>query len=157
LRDASPALVASVLSGTETRELAPKEALLQAGTQNDTLYVVVSGSLSVYLPGVDHPYIQLKEGECAGEISVLDGHPASVDVVANEPTVVLAIDRDALVRLLDGSDHVARNLLRILAGRVRTDDAAIGESNRQKGQLEQLATVDELTGLLTPDTRIDRQ
>ena len=78
---------------------------------------------------------------------MLDGQPVSADVVANEPTVVLCIERDQLWRLVDQSDEIARNLLRILAGRVRSDDAAIGESSRQKRRLEQLATVDELTGL----------
>jgi diguanylate cyclase (GGDEF)-like protein len=146
-RGASPALVSSVVSGSETRELGSGDVLLRVGSPNDDLFVVLSGSLSVYLPGVEHPYIRLGIGDCAGEISVLDGQSVSADVIANETTVVLSIDREQLWRLLDESDAVARNLLRILAGRVRSDDAVIGESSRQKRHLEQLATVDQLTGL----------
>jgi diguanylate cyclase (GGDEF)-like protein len=146
-RGASAALVSSVVSGSETRDLAAGDALLRVGSPNDDLFVVVSGSLSVYLPGVEQPLLSLAAGDCAGEISVLDGQSVSADVVANEQTVVLAIDREQLWRLLDESDAIARNLLRILAGRVRSDDAVIGESSRQKRHLEQLATVDQLTGL----------
>jgi diguanylate cyclase (GGDEF)-like protein len=159
-RGASPEAVSRVVSGSETRELVTGDVLLRVGAANDDLFVVLSGSLSVYLPGVEHPYLQLSVGDCAGEISVLDGHPASADVVANEPALVLSIDREQLWRLLDESDAVARNLLRILAGRVRSDDAVIGESSRQKRHLEQLATVDELTGLRNRrwlDDAFDRQ
>jgi diguanylate cyclase (GGDEF)-like protein len=42
---------------------------------------------------------------------------------------------------------VARNLLRILAGRVRHDDVALGESKRLQRQFEHIATIDGLTGL----------
>ena len=157
---APPALVSSVVSGSETRELGSGDVLLRVGSPNDDLFVVLSGSLSVYLPGVEQPYIRLGVGECAGEISVLDGQSVSGDVIAHEATVVLSIDREQLWRLLDESDAVARNLLRILAGRVRSDDAVIGESSRQKRHLEQLATVDQLTGLRNRrwlDEAFDRQ
>ena len=62
--------------------------------------------------------------------------------------------------LVDTSPAVARNLLRILSGRVRHDDAVLAESDRLQNQLEALATVDGLTGLhnrLWLDAAFERQ
>jgi diguanylate cyclase (GGDEF)-like protein len=120
---------------------------LRAGTENDVLYIVLSGQVSVRVPGVDEPHARLGAGECVGELSILDGQQVSADVVADAQTVVLALDRRRLWTLIDSSAEVARNLLGILAGRVRADDAALGESGREHRQLQRLVTVDSLTGL----------
>ncbi len=142
-----PDLVSVAVAGSETRALAPQELLLAAGADNDVLFIVLSGLLSVRVPGTDHPHIRLGVGECVGELSFLDGQQVSADVMAVEPSVVLAIDRERLWPLIESSGDVARNLLRLLAGRVRSDDAAMADSDRQKRHLESLATVDGLTGL----------
>jgi len=142
-----PQLVYAAVAGSETRELSRQEVLLRAGTRNDELYVVISGRLSVHVPGAEQPHVRLGAGECVGELSFLDGHDVSADVIADEPTLVLALDPDQLWPLIDSSAEVARNLLRILAGRVRGDVAALAESGRQQRQLEHVATVDGLTGL----------
>ena len=70
------------------------------------------------------------------------------------------ISRPQFWDLVDTSPAVARNLLRILAGRVRHDDAVLAESDRLQNQLEALATVDGLTGLrnrLWLDAAFERQ
>jgi diguanylate cyclase (GGDEF)-like protein len=146
-RGVPASLVSAALSGTRTRRLSATESLLRAGTANDVFYVVLSGQVSVRVPGVDRPHTRLGVGECVGELSVLDGQQVSVDVIADEPTLVLALDRERLWSLIDSSADLARNLLGILAGRVRADDAALGESGREQRHFERLATVDALTGL----------
>jgi diguanylate cyclase (GGDEF)-like protein len=146
-RNVPEQLVTTVLKGCQTRQLSATETLLRAGTENDVLYIIVSGQVSVRVPGVDEPHVHLGTGECVGELSILDGQQVSADVVADAPTLVLALDRERLWSLIDASADVARNLLGILAGRVRADDAALGESGREQRQLQRLVTVDSLTGL----------
>ncbi|MGE3179781.1 MAG: GGDEF domain-containing protein [Vicinamibacterales bacterium] len=140
-------LLASTVAGSETRDLQAGDRLLAAGDDNDVLYIVLSGTLSVHVPGTTRPHVQLGVGECVGELSLIDGLHVSADVVADEPTVVLALDREQLWTLMDACPVVARNLLRVLAGRVRHDDRALGESDRLQRQYEEAATVDPLTGL----------
>jgi diguanylate cyclase (GGDEF)-like protein len=146
-RNVPEQLVAAALTGCQTRQLSATETLLRAGTENDVLYIVVSGQVSVRVPGVDEPHVRLGAGECVGELSILDGQQVSANVVADAQTLVLALDRERLWSLIDSSAEVARNLLGILAGRVRTDDAALGESGREHRHLQRLVTVDSLTGL----------
>jgi diguanylate cyclase (GGDEF)-like protein len=146
-RGVSEAAVAKTISGSEIRELDPQEALLRLGAENDRLYVILSGRVSVHLPESDEPYVRLGPGDCVGELSVLDGQRVSADVIADQETAVIGIERELLWSLIDASPEAAQNLLRILAGRVRIADAAMGASSRHRRDLERLATVDELTGL----------
>jgi diguanylate cyclase (GGDEF)-like protein len=146
-RGVPPALVSAVAGGSEARLLAPRERLLVAGGQNDKLHVVLSGSISVLQPGSKQPHARLGSGECVGELSVLDDRTVAADVVADESTVILSFDRGQLWSLIDSSPDLARNLLRILAGRVKEDDVVPGESIRLKRYFERLATVDAVTGL----------
>jgi diguanylate cyclase (GGDEF)-like protein len=141
-------LVDAVVTSSRTRTLALDERLIEAGTSNRTLYLVVNGSLRVELTSADHPpHVRLGIGECVGELSVIDEEPTTADVLANEPTDVLAIDRDDVWALVDASSEVARNLLRILSGRMRHDDFVLSETARLKRHFERAATVDGLTGL----------
>ena len=140
-------IVSAVMSGSTVRALVPQEALLQVGQDNDTMYVLLSGCVRVQVPGADQPHLRLGPGECVGELSLIDGQRVSADVIADEPTAVLGFDRQQLWWLVDSSADFARNLFRILAGRVRYDDVALGEAKRLQSQFERVATVDGLTGL----------
>jgi diguanylate cyclase (GGDEF)-like protein len=86
-------------------------------------------------------------GECVGELSVIDQSRVSADVVALEPTVVVGVSRAHVFTLIESSPHAARNLLRILAQRVRHDNVALSESERLQLELEQIALIDVTTGL----------
>jgi diguanylate cyclase (GGDEF)-like protein len=146
-RGVPASLVAAVAATSEARLLAPKERLLTSGSRNSKLHVVISGAVDVLTDGSDGHVITLGPGECVGELSVLDGRSVSADVIAHESTVVLSFDREQIWVLIDSSAELARNLLRILAHRVRQADSALTESARLKRYFERLATVDGLTGL----------
>jgi diguanylate cyclase (GGDEF)-like protein len=142
------ALVAESLPATAPRrELAAGEHLLRAGDRNDQLFLVLAGSVDVRVAGADGPYIRLGSGECVAELSVLDRLDVTADVVASEPTIVLGIDHDTLWSMVDAHAGLARNLLRILAGRVRHDDAAFARSMQAQRAYERMANVDGLTGV----------
>lgn len=140
-------LVQAMVSGCETRELTTGEHLLTAGDANEVLYVVLDGSLSVRLPETEQPIVPVGPGECVGELSLLDGCRVSADVVAGAPTTVMAIEREQLWVLMEQAPVIARNMLRLLAGRVRNDNRLLQDAERKQSQYEKAATVDALTGL----------
>lgn len=129
------------------RQLAPGHRLLDAGAANRALFIVVDGGVDVLLPGTDAPHVHLGPGECVGELSLIDGKPVSADVVAAVPTTVLELSEDHVWALIDSSAVFARNLLRILAGRVRHDHTVLAESSGARRHFERLSLVDSLTGL----------
>lgn len=121
--------------------------LLTAGQPNDQLFLILDGSLDVHLPGGDGPHVRLSPGECAGELSLIDGQPASADVVAVTEALVLSIPHRDVWAVIDANAEFARNLLRLLAGRVRNDDVVLREMGDRRKHYERLSFIDGLTGL----------
>jgi len=130
------------------RELAAGEKLLQPEVENRHLYMILSGELSVHLVGqATLEHTSLVAGECTGEISLVDGKNPSALVVAAKPTRVLVVPHDTVWSMVDQSHDVARNLLSIIAGRMRNDNSALITSHNKRAQYEHQATVDALTGV----------
>jgi diguanylate cyclase (GGDEF)-like protein len=151
-------MVEALLSSGVTQEFQPGQRLLVTGEENTNLYLIASGAVAVHV--ASRPYLRLGPGECVGEMSVIDQSRVSADVVAVEPTVVVSVSQTHLMTLIDSSAEAARNLLRILASRVRHGNIVLAESDRIQLELEQIAMVDAITGLRNRrwlDTVLQRQ
>lgn len=129
-------------------EVARGVRLLEPGNNNDRLYMVLSGELRVYPGGeeiLDHA--SLLPGDCAGEMSLIDGSGVSALVIAAQDCQLMVIPHDVLWELVERSHGVARNLLSILAGRVRSNNLALVQHNIRSLEFEQASSVDALTNL----------
>lgn len=141
------AAVEYMLERCELREVVAGETLLQPEVANRHLYLILAGELSVQLVGQGMlQHAALVAGECTGEISLVDGHNPSARVVVAKPGRVLAVPHDTVWSLVDQSHEVARNLLSIIAGRMRRDNSELIKSHNKRAQYERQATVDALTG-----------
>ncbi len=114
-------VVESVLERFAARELGAGEVLLSPGQENHYLFMLLSGRLQVHLDAARSRLgFPIEPGECIGEMSIIDGKPTSAYVVAEEPSTVLAVHGDVFWNELAPIPGVARNLLRLLAERMRT-------------------------------------
>lgn len=121
-------------------ELESSEILLSPFNRNQHLYLLLEGELKVYLGSLDNqPVSTLHPGDCAGEISFIDNDCPSAYVVATQPSLVLRLHRESLIKLFDRSPELMQNLLELLCDRVRKGNRIILDS-------EQNANVDILTG-----------
>ncbi|MEK1906135.1 MAG: GGDEF domain-containing protein [Pseudomonas sp.] len=121
-------------------ELESGEVLLSPFNRNQYLYLLLEGELKVYLGSLENqPVSTLLSGECAGEISFIDNDHPSAYVVASQPSLVLRLHRESLVKLFNQSPQLMQNLLELLCDRVRQGNRIILDS-------EQNANVDTLTG-----------
>jgi diguanylate cyclase (GGDEF)-like protein len=137
-----------MLERCKLRDLEIGEKLLQPEVANSFLYLILEGELSVHLIGQSTlEHVTMVAGECAGEISLVDGKKPSALVVASRPTRVLAVPHDTVWSLVDQSHEVARNLLTIIAARMRNDNSALITSHSKRKQYEHQAMVDALTGV----------
>ncbi|HLY95726.1 MAG: diguanylate cyclase [Sideroxydans sp.] len=137
-----------MLEHSKVRDLAAGEKLLQPDVANHHLFLILEGELRVQLVGKETlERLSLGAGECTGEISLVDGKNPSALVVANKPTRVLAVPHDTMWSMVDQSHAIARNLLSIIAGRMRSDNSALITSHLKRAQYERQATVDALTGV----------
>ena len=121
-------------------DLEAGEVLLSPFNRNQHLYLVIKGSLRVYLGSLDNQAVSsLEVGDCAGEISFIDNDHPSAYVVAEQPSTVLRLHRESLIDLFQQSPQMMQNLLELLCKRVRQGNRLILDS-------EQNANIDTLTG-----------
>jgi CRP/FNR family transcriptional regulator, cyclic AMP receptor protein len=75
-------------------ELKIGEKLIQKGNFIDSLYILLSGQLTVCADNSD--VVTLGAGEVVGEMSFLESRPPSVSVVARKSAVVYKISREII-------------------------------------------------------------
>jgi CRP-like cAMP-binding protein len=72
-------------------------AIVHEGVRPNAIFVVIRGGFSVGVEALaDEPLAKLGAGELIGEISFLEGSPASATIVADEESTVLTVDNWAL-------------------------------------------------------------
>ncbi len=129
-------------------EISSGDILLSPDTENQHIYLLLSGLLRVHLGGTDsEPINYVHPGECVGEISIIDRLEPSAYVVAETDTRVWAIPHETFWRMVDASHTVAKNLLYILARRLRQGHGVICNHRELQKQLQQDAMIDGLTGV----------
>ncbi|MGV7208862.1 GGDEF domain-containing protein [Oxalobacteraceae bacterium A2-2] len=115
------------------------------------LYILLSGALSVATDtrtGMsDGTVSKVLPGESVGEQSVLDEEANLSSITALAPSELLVIEAELVWRLIDESDVLARNLLRLLSFRIRAANAQLRRRQKLGEFYRQLSMVDGLTGL----------
>ena len=130
----------------------PAGASVAGAGSRPHLYVLLSGALSGASADAggstpEGAAIKFLPGECVGELSVLDEDSGATRVLALQDSEVLAIDADKLWQLIDKSNGVARNLLRLLSFRVRAANAQLRRRQKLGEFYRQLSMIDGLTSL----------
>ena len=118
--------ILDLLQDCPIKEFTEGDVLIQAGQSNDFLYLILSGRLRIHLKDLTlAPIVMLEPGEVVGEMSVFDRQPASAYVVAQEDSRLLVLDRATIWSLIEIYPIVARNLLFVLAQRLRSGNALV--------------------------------
>jgi CRP-like cAMP-binding protein len=106
---------------SRTRRFEKGETVVREGEPGEEMFAIVTGRVQVSKAGV--PLVELRKGGYFGELILFDGAPRSATAVAAEETVVVAIEREGLARLLQRDVELAVKLLwvmgRVMAGRLR--------------------------------------
>jgi len=104
--------------------------IVREGDPGDALHIIVEGSvrISVLSPDGDEATMALLgEGECFGELALLDRRPRSASAVATQATRTLVVGRDELVRWLSERPEAALALLETLSLRLRRTNETLGD------------------------------
>jgi small-conductance mechanosensitive channel/CRP-like cAMP-binding protein len=135
---------------------APGEVLTRQGEATVSLFVVVSGSLSVRVMegGLEREVAQLGPGDFFGEMSLLTGKPRTATVIARTEALTYRLDREAAEELLKRRPQLAESLATILAER-RTGLRAAREGIDAEARAKQLeATAGDLLGRIRAAFRL---
>ena len=150
LDDTNHGLINKIISNCDIVFARAGHAVINAQSSDARLYVVLRGALAVTPSENTHhsmANIQFLPGECVGELSVLDEEVHQNTISAIVDTELLVIEATLLWRLIDESNGVARNLLRLLSFRIRATNAQLRRKQKVGEFYRQLSMVDGLTGL----------
>jgi diguanylate cyclase (GGDEF)-like protein len=115
------------------------------------LYIVLSGTLEVapdaHTGNDDGGVTRVLPGESVGEQAVLDDAVNLAAMTALEDCELLVIEPDLVWQLIDRSNVLAKNLLRLLSFRVRAANAQLKRRQKLGEFYRQLSLNDSLTGL----------
>lgn len=111
--------------------------LISKGESVDSLFIVLSGQLSVYADSTYTDSIaRLEAGEIVGEMSFLESRPPSVSVVVTRPSVVYHISRDTISKRMAANSEFRSNfyyaLALFLSNRLRKTTDQLGYGNPEE-------------------------
>lgn len=113
------------------RPLNKGEALFRKGDEGTSLYIVQSGSVKIVLPsemGDEVAAAIFSEGDCFGEIALLDGMPRSADVIALEPSALLALSQKDFLNFLKDNEDAIQAIFSYLTMRLRRTDELLEDA-----------------------------
>jgi CRP/FNR family cyclic AMP-dependent transcriptional regulator len=123
-------------------ELETGDRLIRKGETIESLYIVLSGQLSITDGSSDKSIALIGAGEIVGEMSFLESRPPSVSVIATQATTVYCISRELMnSRLANNLEFKANFYYAIslfLSNRLRKTTSQLGY-----GDQEELDMIDE--------------
>lgn len=148
LKGIEPESLIGLLADCPVICLGKEELLITQGEANRNCYFILSGSLRIHLDSPNSKAVStLNAGESVGEISLLDGQPASAHVVCAEQCQALVVAEDVFWSLVNSFHIFCRNLLFLMISRLRNSNMSISESFKKQREYQLTAIIDELTGL----------
>ena len=105
-----------------TRNYPRKTLIFSEGDVSNSLYVIASGKVKVFLADEEGKEITLnthEAGEYFGELALLDNDPRSASVVAVEDSKLLVITRGAFHECLERNPEIAFKVMKGLVQRLR--------------------------------------
>lgn len=134
-----PSVLTDLLARCAVVDLPDGEILMQPGQRNDHVGFVIAGRLRVHLDSPDRPHdIEVPAGDCIGEMSVIDRHPVSAYVVSDGHCRLLLVPGDVFLRRLLSIPQLARNLMSLLAARMRRNNEILARRLAASLELQRL-------------------
>jgi CRP-like cAMP-binding protein len=112
------------------RRVAAHGTIVSQDEPGDAMFLIVTGRVKVGIFGENGREVTLsvlRQGQCFGEMSLFDGKERSANCIATEPTTLVVLHRQDLLRHIARHPATALNLLGEMAGRLRRADENIAQ------------------------------
>ena len=112
------------------RRVPAQHIVVSQDEPGDSMYVIMRGRVKVAIFGENGREVTLsllRAGDAFGEMSLFDGESRSANCIATEPTTLLVLSREDLLRHLSIHPRTALNLLGEMARRLRRADESIAQ------------------------------
>ncbi len=113
------------------------ERVVRQGEPGEVLYVIVSGNADVRLEqgGLSSTVTTLGSGQFFGEMSLLTGEPRSATVLAATELLVVAVGKDALMRVVQDDRRLLERIGEVVAQRQAATASAKAQLSRDAAAL----------------------
>lgn len=114
--------LAAISTLAVTRTFPKNTLIICEGDLSNSLYVVLSGKVKVFLSDEDGKEVTLNiqgKGEYFGELAILDEAPRSASVVTTEDTKLAVLSKSAFEKCMEDHPSIALTIMRGLARRLR--------------------------------------
>jgi CRP/FNR family cyclic AMP-dependent transcriptional regulator len=125
----NPSQAQALASSAVKRRYKRGEAIVEQDKHANALFIILAGRARVVMKdelGREVILAVLREGDCIGEMSVIDSQTHSATVTAEVVTDILILERDGFMRCLQESPDTAMAVMRGLVQRLRSADRKIG-------------------------------
>ena len=117
--------IAALHTALQERAIPADTHLFHEGEQGDSLFIVQSGSVEIYVndfEGEELVLTTLSSGDIFGETAVFDPGPRSASARTTAPSAVWEFPRTALLEFLRAKPEASINLLAMISRRLREAD-----------------------------------
>jgi CRP-like cAMP-binding protein len=125
-REVEPADLEALVERMKPETYPLNHVLFQAGDPGDTMYIILSGRIRIYMLDKDGEEITLTyygKNEIFGELSPIDLQPRSASASATEPLEVLSLKREDFLIFLNERPQIGLAMMRSLSQRLRNTTA----------------------------------
>jgi len=108
------------------------ERVFMINERGDHMYYIASGSIGICIEEDpdSHNYVTtLVEGQCFGEMGMLDDKPRSATAHVLEDSILLVLDKSRLLDLISKNPELAFGMLRSLSLRLRETNQRVANSS----------------------------
>lgn len=131
------------------------QPLFQAGDPGDSLFIVQSGEIELYIKDTVGQKIVLatpSAGDMFGELAMLDYGPRTATAVALQESDILVLDRDDLVLLFQKKPDAALHMLAALSSLTRKADellrTRVSKNLNEEMSMQHLSVLDRISDWL---------
>ena len=123
--------LAQVATSAVSRDLRRGDVVFTEGAEPEHLYIVEDGRIAIASKsddGRESVFALMERGELFGEMGLLDGLGRSAEARALEPSQILEIPFPPVRAVFEERPELLWGVVALLAGRLRTMDAALADS-----------------------------
>ncbi|MDH3256185.1 MAG: ATP-binding protein [Nitrospinota bacterium] len=118
----SPEVMQNIIAESKDIFLNDQEILFYEGSDNCNLYVILSGSILIAKgPNYTKHVTILSEGECLGEISLIDQRPRSASAIALGDTLVVEFNEEIFHKFIFPNTEALLEMMKVCSSRLRND------------------------------------
>lgn len=120
-----------IAEASTSRPLRRGDVIFEEGSEPELLYVVESGRIAIASKSIDgreSVFALMERGALFGEMGLLDGLGRSAEARALEPSQIIEIPYEPVKAAFDQDPQLLWGVVALLAGRLRSMDAALADS-----------------------------